>query len=176
MDRLTTKDERLGLYYPWEFNGINGCYDIDEDLLSKQVERLAAYEDAGLTPEEITTLDLKLTGVMHFVDKWLEGDELEQDEVSRADTMREKTLKLVESLQAEIDRLHKENFWLTAPKGSEWIALADKRPPMEGSYLVCTERGAVCTAHYWERNQRFSGRGLRVTHWMPMPKPHKEAK
>ena len=49
----------------------------------------------------------KLTGVMHSVDKWLDGDELEQDEVNRAATMREKTLKITEDLQAENERLKK---------------------------------------------------------------------
>ena len=43
----------------------------------------------------------KLTGVMHSVDKWLDGDELKQDEVNRAATMREKTLRLIESARAE---------------------------------------------------------------------------
>lgn len=49
----------------------------------------------------------KLVGVMHSVDKWLDGDELKQDEVNRAATMREKTLQIVESLQAENERLRK---------------------------------------------------------------------
>ncbi|MCM1439176.1 MAG: DUF551 domain-containing protein [Roseburia sp.] len=80
----------------------------------------------------------------------------------------------VESLRAEVDRLHKENFWLTKPADAGWIDMAVELPPKEGSYLVCTERGAVCTAHYWERHQRFSGRGLQVTHWMPLPEPVKE--
>lgn len=43
----------------------------------------------------------KLTGVMHSVDKWLDGDELKQDEVNRAATMREKTLRLIESARTE---------------------------------------------------------------------------
>ena len=51
---------------------------------------------------EIRRLEYTLLGVMHSVDKWLDGDELEQDEVKRAITMREKTLRIVESLQAEI--------------------------------------------------------------------------
>lgn len=54
---------------------------------------------------EIDDLSYKLTGVMHFVDKWLDGDELEQDEVNRADTMREKTLRIVEEKQEEIEQL-----------------------------------------------------------------------
>lgn len=51
---------------------------------------------------EIRSLEYTLLGVMHFVDKWLEGEELEQDEVGRAITMREKTLRIVENLQAKI--------------------------------------------------------------------------
>jgi hypothetical protein len=43
--------------------------------------------------------EYKLIGVMHSVDKWLEGDELETDEVTRAATMREKLLRIIESQQ-----------------------------------------------------------------------------
>lgn len=52
---------------------------------------------------EIRRLEYTLLGVMHNVDKWLEGDELKQDEVNRAITMREKTLRIVESLQVEAE-------------------------------------------------------------------------
>ena len=55
--------------------------------------------------EENNHLDYTLLGVMHSVDKWLDDAELEQDEVNRAATMREKTLQIVEGKQAEIDRL-----------------------------------------------------------------------
>ena len=57
---------------------------------------------------ENTDLFYKLSGVMLSVDKWLEGDELKQDEVNRAATMREKTLCIVEKKQAEIERLQKD--------------------------------------------------------------------
>ena len=40
-------------------------------------------------------LELTLEGVMWNVDKWLDGDELNQDPVNRAITMREKILKLL---------------------------------------------------------------------------------
>lgn len=52
-----------------------------------------------------TDLEYILWGVMHSVDKWLEGEELAQDEVNRAATMREKTLKIVETLQQDKERL-----------------------------------------------------------------------
>lgn len=38
-----------------------------------------------------------ILGVMHSVDKWLDGKELEQDEVNRAVTMREKVLRIIDS-------------------------------------------------------------------------------
>ena len=59
---------------------------------------------------EVNDLEYKLIGVMHSVDKWLEGDELNQDEVNRAITMREKTLKIVEALEDERDRYKKYYF------------------------------------------------------------------
>ena len=53
MDRLTKCDIDGCLIHPWSFNGINGSYDIwDEELLEKQIDRLAAYEDTGLEPED----------------------------------------------------------------------------------------------------------------------------
>ena len=48
--------------------------------------------------EEKRNLEYTLMGVMHSVDKWLDGAELEMDEVNRAITMREKTLQIVENL------------------------------------------------------------------------------
>lgn len=47
--------------------------------------------------KENEELFFTLTGVMHFVDKWLEGEELNQSPVLRAQIMREKLLKLIES-------------------------------------------------------------------------------
>lgn len=43
-------------------------------------------------------LELMLEGVIWQVDKWLEGNELKKDPVSRAVLMREKTLKIAEQL------------------------------------------------------------------------------
>lgn len=47
-------------------------------------------------------LTYTLYGVMHSVDKWLDGNELKQDEVTRAATMREKVLRIIESLQKRL--------------------------------------------------------------------------
>lgn len=54
MTRLTYQDKDGGIFCPWERNGVNGSYDIrDEEILIQQINRLAAYEDTGLEPEEI---------------------------------------------------------------------------------------------------------------------------
>lgn len=46
MDRLTKKDVYGCVNHLWEFNGVNGSYDIrDEELLIQQIERFAAIED-----------------------------------------------------------------------------------------------------------------------------------
>ena len=74
---------------------------ISLDLINRQkaeIEKLEIWN---------TELFYKIVGVMHSIDKWLDGDELKQDEVNRAITMREKTLKITEKQQAEIERLTK---------------------------------------------------------------------
>ena len=63
------------------------------------VELQAMRGAANSYKREVINLELTLRGVMHSVDKWLEGDELKQNEVDRAVTMREKTLQIVERLK-----------------------------------------------------------------------------
>lgn len=67
------------------------------------------YESADTTADvapksEVDRLEYTLLGVMHSVDKWLDGDELKQDEVNRAATMREKTLRIIENAKTEVAR------------------------------------------------------------------------
>lgn len=57
-----------------------------------------------VSKSELDHLEYTLSGVMHFVDKWLEGKELEQDEVNRAIIMREKTLRIVENAKTDVAR------------------------------------------------------------------------
>ena len=59
---------------------------------------------------------------------------------------------------------------------SEWISVKDRLPEKDGSYIVHSgASGKVYTAHFWERNRRWSGRGINsnVTYWMPLPEPPK---
>lgn len=58
--------------------------------------------------EELSQKECMILGIMHSVDKWLDGKELEQDEVNRAATMREKTLQIVEKKDREINNLRNE--------------------------------------------------------------------
>lgn len=75
--------------------------------------------------KKVENLEYTLIGVMHSVDKWLEGDELNQHEVKRAIRMREKTLQIVEDLQSEIAELRastRENIkgeWQTVSIGCD---------------------------------------------------------
>lgn len=71
-----------------------------EDFMNNVLSiALSIIED--LTKER-DDAEMKLAGVMHNVDKWLDGAELEQDEVSRAITMREKLLLTIEGAEARI--------------------------------------------------------------------------
>lgn len=91
------------------------CYDCplgkeDIEQLNKPCSTMIAELALALfreLNEERDQLDLTLAGVMHFVDKWLDGEELKQDEVKRAIAMREKTLRIAEELTEEIERLRK---------------------------------------------------------------------
>lgn len=63
---------------------------------------------ADVAPKsEVERLEYILLGVMHSVDKWLDGAELEQSEINRAITMREKTLNIIEGQRNEIIKLEK---------------------------------------------------------------------
>ena len=73
------------------------CFNISKAGALDIIYRLQAENE---------NLEYKLAGVMHFVDKWLDGAELEQNEVNRASAMREKTLQIVENQQAEIEKLN----------------------------------------------------------------------
>lgn len=76
-----------------------------DELLSERSRLIEKCQEAEKINKEKCNLEYTLLGVMNSVDKWLDGDELEQDEVNRAITMREKTLQIVEKLTEENERL-----------------------------------------------------------------------
>ena len=85
-------------------------YYLDTSEEAPMEGRMIAYKSdidkfptADVAPKsEDDRLEYTLLGVMHSVDKWLDGEELEQDEVNRAITMREKTLRIIENLKSDI--------------------------------------------------------------------------
>ena len=93
------------------YDNLNGNEDPLYIAVLRDSKRIVrkAEEEFARQQEEIENLTYTLLGVMHSVDKWLDGTELEQDEVNRSVTMREKTLRIVEEKQAEIERLKIEN-------------------------------------------------------------------
>lgn len=105
------------------------CCPLDKrkdciETLAKYSLNLINRKDAEIDElkKENSELFYTLLGVMHSVDKWLEGDELEQDEVNRAVTMREKTLRIVEQAKFEAikefaDRLITERLAVITLKG-----------------------------------------------------------
>lgn len=68
----------------------------------------------------------------------------------------------------------------------EWIPVTERLPERTGSYIVHTDRGAVCTARFYRNlptgleyeNPHWNNSRLNkhITHWMPLPEPPKEDK
>lgn len=103
----------------------------------------------------------------------IDGCKLEEEVCkSLADYEDIGTPRGIMAMMAENQRLHRENFWLTSERepGPRWIAMADKLPPEDGSYIVCTKLGAVCTATFNAKLGRWGHSMYGVTHWMPLPK------
>ena len=95
------------------------CKNKDNDCMGCPTYKCCENDPCGMIGEVFDLINRKnaekdkleyiLMGVMHSVDKWLEDDELKQDEANRAATMREKTLQIVEGKQEEIERLQSTN-------------------------------------------------------------------
>ena len=79
-----------------KLNHSETSYNELYELTTEEIKDLYAERDK--ITKENRNLEYTLLGVMHSVDKWLDGEELEMDEVNRAATMREKTLQIVENL------------------------------------------------------------------------------
>lgn len=78
------------------------CYDPYLKYPCADQLKWAALNLIDSQKAEIERLEYTLLGVMHSVDKWLDGEELKLNEVGRAAAMREKTLQIIESRDAEI--------------------------------------------------------------------------
>lgn len=85
------------------------------------------------------------------------------------------------ALRAKEDALAHDEQMKATPQEDKpsygWISVKDRLPDKDGSYIVHSGRsGTVFAAHFWARDNRWSGRGLNlnITHWMPLPDPPKE--
>lgn len=81
-------------------------------LVNKSLEQIKNQYDQN------KDLFHQLEGVMHFVDKWLEGYELQHHPVNRASMMRDKTLRIIEEKDQMIELLKKENKLLNYQKNN----------------------------------------------------------
>ena len=66
MDRLTDKDLTKACNDTWDYCGLDSvckrdCWKPEKCHIPAQIHRLAEYENTGLTPEEILTLEAQLT-------------------------------------------------------------------------------------------------------------------
>lgn len=98
------------------------CVDADNEGVLRDLNQ-TSKEAADMLEQQAYII----LGVMHSVDKWLDGKELEQDEVNRAATMREKTLRIIENRP---ERIH-------AHLVIDW--LGDTRCSNCGEDVNCTE-------------------------------------
>ena len=58
---------------------------------------------------------------------------------------------------------------------SEWISVKDRLPDANGSYIICTDRGAVCSGHYYAEGRRWNNPyNGHVVCWQPFPEPPEE--
>lgn len=94
-------------------NNCAGCPQDEIGTYSECISLTMSHALALLREKDkrIGELELTLHGVMHFVDKWLDGAELEKDEVNRSATMREKILQVVEEMDVDyklLEELYQE--------------------------------------------------------------------
>ena len=93
MKELIKELRHIAQYNPVTFNA------VIENQAADAIEKLQAENEE---------LFYTLEGVMHSVDKWLDDGDYSPNRVQRAATMREKTLQIVERLQAELEQTKRE--------------------------------------------------------------------
>lgn len=55
-----------------------------------------------------------------------------------------------------------------------WHKASDELPETSGSYIVCTNKWSVCTAHYYADAKKFSAPcGKNAVYWTCLPEPPK---
>ena len=60
-------------------------------------------------------------------------------------------------------------------KPMKWLSVSDALPCQDGSTMICTDKGSVCSAKYYTGSKKWNGAaGPHVKYWMPLPLPPKE--
>lgn len=81
MKRLTSREAGGSAYYPYCFREDACCGDGASQkcnscqFMSMALEKLAAYEDTGLTPEELIEIDRMFAGKIRELDKYEQAEE-----------------------------------------------------------------------------------------------------
>lgn len=128
-------------------------------------DRLAAYEDTGLEPEEIAHYASAKETVGDDLDLMRLVDLLKADAEGRL-------LVLPDDLTAAADELDKRR----------WVPVEERLPEQSGAYLVIlyTVPDVARLYYYYAPNEEFgqTRSGVwcaeTVTHWMPLPEPPEE--
>lgn len=104
-DELISTDKTNMRYIHANIRNCKPVFDESPVLLLREIA-YAWQSKAKENEKEIYSLELELDGVMFLaVDKWLDGNELKQDNTQRAAAAREVALKAIEKAQAERDEL-----------------------------------------------------------------------
>ena len=156
------------------------------------IDRLAAYEDTGLAPEEIQIQKeaMERMGWFGKMFQRYKGDP--RGPIGTLGTALGKSLALLIVESAKNRQPVKDvdgNTWLPMlldefesmadiiEHGQEWIPVEERLPkPQENPVIACDYTG-VCLAWYsptmgWQYRTGLSG--VDITHWMPLPQPPKE--
>ena len=67
-----------------------------------------------------------------------------------------------------------EGLYHAGYRKQEWISVEEELPETSGSYIISTDKGGVCTAHYYADAKKFSAPfGKSVVYWTNLPEPPK---
>ena len=70
-----------------------------------------------------------------------------------------------------VDKVKMENDEPFAYFVPAWISVDERLPETEGSTLICTKGGAVCTARFYPGRGWNGYAGKNAAYWMPLPEP-----
>lgn len=116
----------------------------------------------GWTTDRLARLLKDVAGEAEFI---VRGETSMNEDL--ADLLDNYRIDLREDGMIRVEHTIDDNIY--AP--GEWRPLSQRKPPQDGTYIITTDRGAVCTAHWY--NDHFSGTaGKRAVAWREVPEPY----